>query len=74
MNTPLNRQLNMMVDLEEMRDLARRLALALAGEVAFHGDEDSAEKSLLVLSDAREQLDLAVEFDTIDSLRRKDDG
>lgn len=69
MNTPLNRQLNVMVDLEEMRELARRLALALADEVAYHGDENSAEASLEVLAVARAQLDLVDEFDNIDSLK-----
>ena len=69
MNTPLNRQLSMIADLGEMRGLATRLAMALANEVAYHGDEDSTGESLAVLALAREYLDLADEFESIDSLR-----
>jgi len=47
--------------------LARNLALALADEVTFAG-ADAAERSLQVLTQAREKLGLAKEFDEIESL------
>ena len=50
---------------DNMLDLARRLALALADEVAFVGDE-AAERSLQVLAEARIALGLEKEFDEID--------
>lgn len=52
---------------DEMRALARRLALALAAEVEFAGPE-AAEASLVVLAEARTALDLGAEFDEIDTL------
>jgi hypothetical protein len=54
------------------RPFARRLALALADEVAFIGDE-AAEESFAVLTEARERLDLSKEFDEIDSLTNRKD-
>ena len=51
----------------ELIDLARRLALALANEVAYAGIE-AAEASLVVLAEARVKLDLGEEFDNIDTL------
>ena len=54
---------------DNMLDLARRLALALADEVAFTGEANAAERSLQVLAEARDALGLEKEFDEIDSLR-----
>lgn len=52
---------------DELLNLARNLALALADEVTFAG-ADAAERSLQVLAQAREKLSLAKEFDEIESL------
>lgn len=57
---------------EELSNLAKKLALALADEVAFVGDEHAAEASLGVLSEARTRLGLEKEFDEIDSLCSRD--
>ena len=51
----------------DLLDLARRLALALADEVVYAGAE-AAEASLVVLAEARIKLDLGEEFDKINSL------
>lgn len=51
----------------DLIELARRLALALADEVAFAGD-DAAEESVEVLSEARDILGLQKEFEEIDTL------
>jgi hypothetical protein len=53
----------------ELWNLARRLALALADECTFMGDDTASEESLAVLSIARDKLGLAEEFDKLDSLR-----
>ena len=69
MNTPLNRQLDLMVECDLMKRLAIRLALALADEVVFHGEGSAAEESLAALSEARDKLSLQAEFEQLDSLR-----
>lgn len=51
----------------ELLELSKNLALALADEVAFVGS-DAAEASLKVLATARVKLGLEKEFDAIDTL------
>jgi len=58
------------VELADLREFARRLALALADECAFAGAE-AAEASVVVLAEARNKLDLAEEFDKIDTLSQR---
>lgn len=53
---------------KELLELTKRLALALADDAVFHGDNNMAEATLGVLSDAREELGLSEEFDELDSL------
>ncbi len=53
---------------EDLFNLARKLALALANEVAFSGEEAGCI-SLALLAQARKQLGLESAFDEIDSLR-----
>lgn len=50
-------------------EFARKLALALADEVAYLGEENASEKSLELLSHARDFLNLQNEFDNIDTLK-----
>lgn len=51
----------------ELLDLAKRLALCLADEVAFAGI-DAAERSLVVLKEASEKLGIGKELEEIDTL------
>jgi len=60
MNTPLNRQMNTMMELEEMRNLALRLMLALIDEVR-HSKEPS-EATLEVLAKAQAKFDCECGF------------
>jgi len=53
---------------KELMEFARALALALADEVAFAGD-DAAELSLELLARARKELSLETEFEKIDTLK-----
>jgi hypothetical protein len=46
-----------------------RLAMALADEVSYHGEEDSAAASLAILSEAAETFDLWDVFEEIDQLK-----
>lgn len=65
-------------DNEEVRDaikevlgiveLAEKLALALADEMTFHGEQNCSEASLKVLAQARDLLNLQDEFEKIDTL------
>lgn len=52
----------------ELNDLARKLALALANEVVYHGEDNCSELSLELLAEARKKLDLSDKFDRLDSL------
>lgn len=54
---------------EDLYNFARKLALALANEVAFSG-EDASKLSLALLSQARKRLGLESAFDEIDSLAK----
>lgn len=56
---------------DELYELARRLAVALANEVVFNGEDQACEQSMHALADAREKLDLAEEFDQVDSLAKR---
>lgn len=54
---------------KELKDLACRLALALAREAAYAGWE-ALESSLSVLAEAGEKLDLTKELEEIDSFSK----
>ena len=56
---------------EELYELARRLAIALANEVVFNGENQAAPQSMCALAEAREKLDLAEQFDRVDSLAKR---
>ena len=67
----MNRQLDLMVAENAMRELAQKLALALIDEVTFvQTFAAAAEASLEVLAEARELLNLEKELDEIDLLNR----
>ena len=54
---------------EGLKKLARELAISLANETVFFGEENVSERTLSLLSEAREKLGLKEDFDEIDSLR-----
>jgi hypothetical protein len=54
----------------ELEEFAKKLALALADEVTYHGEENCSELSLELLAKAREKLNLSEKFEEIDSLVR----
>jgi hypothetical protein len=60
-------------EINSVIELASKLALALADEVAFHGEENCADASLEVLEQARDLLGLQKEFEEIDSLKGESD-
>ncbi len=53
----------------DMKNFAKELALALADEVIFLGEDNCTEQSIKLLAQARERLELSEEFDRLDSLK-----
>lgn len=62
----MNRYDELLEKYDELTQLSKELALALADEVAFVGS-DAAEASLKVLAVVRVKLGLGKEFDAIDT-------
>jgi len=58
MNTPLTRQLDIIVELEETKDLARGLLLALIDEIRHNGPENAASATHEIIAKAQKKLEV----------------